>query len=142
MLLDKNIQDSIVRHARNNFVYQYDPKFFDLWRIPVEDIHGKIKGDCEDYALWVAYQCTDMNMTRFKQLLKSGEISFYYCKTKGEGTGHAVVKVGDRWTDNWTKDWVTEERMRQIHDVKRKYPWWLVLLKLKLGKLYTQFILR
>lgn len=92
--------------------YKYDPDGRDLWRVikPVEEVY---RGDCEDYALSVLYYvvCKE-SWLKFWWMLFTFSAEICGCKT--EAGGHAVLRVGNMYIDNWTKEWVDRAHMESL----------------------------
>ena len=95
----------------NHYSYKYDPKGRDEWRVLVEDSDGKYRGDCEDYSLSVLYYviCQE-SWLKFWWLLTTFQAELCGCETK-TGGGHAVLRYGDQYIDNWSKAWVGRDGM-------------------------------
>ena len=92
--------------------YKYDPDGRDLWRVikPVEEVY---RGDCEDYALSVLYYvvCKE-SWLKFWWMLFTFSAEICGCDTKNGG--HAVLRVGSMYIDNWTKEWVDRAHMKSL----------------------------
>ena len=100
--------------------YKHDPDGRDLWRVikPVEEVY---RGDCEDYALSVLYYvvCKE-SWIKFWWMLFTFSAEICGCKTKTGG--HAVLRVGKMYIDNWTKEWVDRDHMKGLgHDFRPLY---------------------
>ncbi|MDF1690514.1 MAG: hypothetical protein P1U35_12985 [Cycloclasticus sp.] len=116
-----------------NFVYRYDPKSYDQWRIPkLED--GKYEGDCEDHALGVLYYvvCDESLFTFWYQLI-FGQAKIHYVDNNG---GHAVLQLDGMYIDNWTKEWVTKEHMESLGHVF--HPWMFNAYQVALKMIYAK----
>ena len=103
------------------YEYKYDPKGRDEWRVLVEDSDGKYRGDCEDASLSVLYYviCKE-SWLKFWWLLITFQAKLCYVVTR-TGEGHAVLRYGDMYIDNWTKKWVTKLGMEKVgHEF---HPW-------------------
>lgn len=106
----------------NSYDYKFDPKGRDQWRVLKPNDLGMYRGDCEDYALSVLfYVICKKSWLRFWFLLLMFEAKLCYVTTKNGG-GHAVLRFGDMYIDNWTQDWVSKAQMEmlghQFHDWK------------------------
>ncbi len=106
----------------NLYSYKYDAFGRDSWRVLRLDELGQYQGDCEDYALSVLfYVICKKSWLRFWFLLLMFEAKLCYVTTKNGG-GHAVLRFGDMYIDNWTQDWVSKAQMErlghQFHDWK------------------------
>ena len=104
------------------YSYKYDPEGRDMWRVLKLDKLGMYRGDCEDYALSVLYYVIcQKSWLRFWFLLLMFEAKLCYVTTKNGG-GHAVLRFGEMYIDNWTQDWVSKAQMKelghQFHDWK------------------------
>ena len=106
----------------NLYSYKYDPEGRDMWRVLKLDELGMYRGDCEDYSLSVLYYviCKE-SWLKFWWLLLTFEAKMCYVITKNGG-GHAVLRFGEMYIDNWTQNWVSKAQMEelghQFHDWK------------------------
>ena len=124
-----------------NALYDYkrDPKGRDMWRVLKPDDHCMFRGDCEDYSLSVLYYivCKE-SWLKFWWLLFTFQAELCGCDTKN--SGHAVLRYGDQYIDNWSKAWVTRDGMTDGlgHEF---WPWHKTILpttvaiKMALGKI-------
>lgn len=96
------------------YEYKLDPKGRDEWRVLVEDSDGKYRGDCEDASLSVLYYaiCQE-SWLKFWWLLLTGKAKLCYVTTKND-VGHAVLRYGDMYIDNWTMKWTSREMMEAL----------------------------
>lgn len=92
-----------------NYEYKYDTG--DTWSILKPDDDGKYRGDCEDFALTVLWILCDQSWLKFWFKLILGNAKLCYVNNNG---GHAVLKVGNEYIDNWTKRWVSKEYMEGL----------------------------
>lgn len=115
----------------DKYCYVYDKPNRDLWHILKPDEHGVYKGDCEDFALTVLWLLCDKSRIKFWDELIFGDSKLCYVQSKSGG--HAVLKVGDQYIDNWTKEFVSKEEMEKLGHkfIKPHFRWWIVLLKLR-----------
>jgi hypothetical protein len=96
------------------YSYKYDAFGRDSWRVLRLDKLGQYQGDCEDYALSVLfYVVSRESWLRFWMLLLMFEAKLCYVTTKNGG-GHAVLRFGDMYIDNWTQDWVSKAQMKEL----------------------------
>ena len=96
------------------YSYKYDAFGRDSWRVLRLDKLGQYQGDCEDYALSVLfYVVSRESWLRFWMLLLMFEAKLCYVTTKNGG-GHAVLRFGDMYIDNWTQDWVSKAQMEKL----------------------------
>ena len=122
----------------NHYSYKLDVMGRDLWFVIKPDGDGLYQGDCEDYSLSVLYYiiCQE-SWLKFWWLLFTFQAEMCGCDTNGGG--HAVLRYGDMYIDNWTKAWVEREDMEELgHDF---WPWYKTILpttvaiKMAFGKL-------
>jgi hypothetical protein len=105
----------------NRYSYKFDSKGRDQWRVLKPNALDQYHGDCEDYSLSVLYYviCKE-SWLKFWWLLITFQAKLCYVVTKKDG-GHAVLRYGDQYIDNWTKEWVTKSGMEKVgHEF---HPW-------------------
>ena len=119
--------------------YKYDPKGRDVWFVIKPNEQGAYRGDCEDYSLSVLYYVVCQgSWLKFWWMLFTFQAEICGCQTKNGG-GHAVLRYGDMYIDNWTKAWVEREDMEELGH--KFWPWHLTILpttvaiKMALGKI-------
>lgn len=118
-----------------NSLFLYTSENRDKWSILKLD-RGLYRGDCEDYSLTVLYYlvCNESLLEFWKHLI-IGKAKMHYVVTR-TGDGHAVLQVGDKYIDNWSKDWVDKDSM---HDLGHRFVkvYWLsqIAVKMLYGKL-------
>jgi len=110
----------------NRYSYKFDPKGRDLWFVIKPDEAGLYQGDCEDYSLSVLYYviCQE-SWLRFWWLLFTFQAELCGCNTKSE-QGHAVLRHGNMYIDNWTKKWVKRKDMEELGH--KFWPWYKTIL--------------
>ena len=99
-----------ITECNRDFRYQYDHHRYgltDSWRIL--DKNGK--GDCEDYALTVAWIFSDRNFFKFLKIFKSKELILHYVTVNGEG--HAVLEYNGRFVDNIEKRTLSKKQFER-----------------------------
>jgi hypothetical protein len=118
--------------------YKYDPEGRDVWFVIKLNEQGAYRGDCEDYSLSVLYYVICQgSWLKFWWLLFTFQAELCGCDTKNGG--HAVLRYGDMYIDNWTKAWVEREDMEELGH--KFWPWHLTILpttvaiKMGLGKI-------
>jgi hypothetical protein len=117
----------------SRYVYRYDPKSYDQWRIPkLED--GKYQDDCDGFSLGVLYYvvCDESLFTFWYQLI-FGQAKIHYVDNNG---GHAVLQLNGMYIDNWTKEWVTKEHMESLGHVF--HPWMFNAYQVALKMIYAK----
>jgi len=104
--------------------YKHDPDGRDMWRVikPVEEVY---RGDCEDYALSVLYYvvCKESSI-KFWWMLFTFSAEICGCDTRNGG--HAVLRAGGMYIDNWTKEWVDRDHMEGLGHTF--WPWYKTIL--------------
>jgi hypothetical protein len=118
--------------------YKYDPEGRDVWFVIKPNEQGMYRGDCEDYSLSVLYYVVCQgSWLKFWWLLFTFQAELCGCDTKNGG--HAVLRYGDQYIDNWSKAWVEREDMEELGH--KFWPWHLTILpttvaiKMALGKI-------
>ena len=102
-----------LEELNSSWAYKYDIDQYakrEHWQIMKE--HPYV-GDCEDYALTLLYLISGKSMSKFWWNLISGKAQIRRVITKNGG-GHAVLRFGDMWADNWTKKFVSWEEMAKL----------------------------
>ena len=125
-----------VEELNSSWAYKYDIDQYaqkEHWKIMKEHPHV---GDCEDYALTLLYLISGKSMWKFWWYLCTGKAQIRRVITKNGG-GHAVLRFGDQWADNWTKKFVPWSEMEKLGH--KKYYWFYlpqdVALKLLMAKI-------
>ncbi len=118
----------VLAQLHRDFTYRADGAL-DAWALHRRP--GPFEGDCEDFALALAWRLAGRSWRRFLWHLVSGKSALWYC-TSTAGGGHAVlVHKGAGWADNMTPDWAE----RTPHRLRFRMVWPLLLLKLAAGPL-------
>ena len=132
-----------VERVNNLFEYEYDTTQYnasDYWR--VLDVNAeKDEGDCEDYALTIAWLLADRS--RFKFLWMLLTYQFKICYVTVNGGGHAILNYKGLYVDNWKRKWCTLETYKTDY---AKYDWTykysfnplVVIVKLIQGKFWKK----
>lgn len=96
-----------------------DPNKKDVWRIIDEP---PSTGDCEDFALTVAYILAGRSTTRMRQKFEAGEFQLWFVRAttaRSKDVGHAVLYVAGRgWMDNLDPAWRATTPHRKVHRYK------------------------
>jgi len=124
-----------LEELNSTWAYKYDIDQYakrEYWQIMKD--HPYV-GDCEDYALTLLYLISGKSMLKFWFYLITGKAQIRRVITKNGG-GHAVLRFGNMWADNWTKKFVSWEEMAKLGH--KKYYWFYfpqdVALKLAVAK--------
>ena len=124
-----------LEELNSTWAYKYDIDQYakrEYWQIMKD--HPYV-GDCEDYALTLLYLISGKSMWKFWFYLITGKAQIRRVITKNGG-GHAVLRFGNMWVDNWTKKFVSWEEMAKLGH--KKYYWFYfpqdVALKLAMAK--------
>jgi hypothetical protein len=117
-------QAGILAQLRLDFSYERDG-LLDAWVIRRGS--GRVTGDCEDFALVLAWRLAGRSWPRFLWHLLTLKSVIWHC-TSTAGGGHAVLwHRGAGWADNMAPYWAR----RTPH--RRRFPWLPPLLGLKLA---------
>jgi len=113
--------------VNNLFVYEYDKVQYnasDYWRI-LDVTAEKDEGDCEDYALTVAWLLADQSRWNFLKMLftKKFRICFVNVTVDDVVGGHAVLEYDGKIVDNWKRKWTTRSTYEKDY---KKYHWTFV----------------
>jgi len=98
-----------VEKVNSLFEYEYDKnqyKIADYWRI-LDVSQEKDQGDCEDYALTVAWLLAGQSKLKFLWMLFTRKIKI--CFISYSGGGHAVLQYEGLLVDNWKRTWTPRE---------------------------------
>lgn len=126
---DRDPQTVLADLARG-FTYRADGAL-DTWRIHKGP--GPVVGDCEDFALALAWRLAGSSWLRFLWHLISCKSVIWHCELIG-GVGHAVLwHRGAGWADNVYPAWAGQTRHR------RRFPWVMPfpLIKLSLAPVFA-----
>ena len=109
-----------VEKVNSLFEYQYDSEQYnvaDYWRI-LDTSLDKDQGDCEDYALTVAWLLASQSRLKFLWMLFTRKIKI--CFISYSGGGHAVLEYDGLMVDNWKRTWTH----RDVYEFDyAKYNW-------------------
>jgi predicted transglutaminase-like cysteine proteinase len=128
---DSAIPATVLAQLHRDFTYQPDGAL-DTWALHRRV--GPFEGDCEDFALALAWRLAGHTWRRFLWDLVSGKSVIWYCISTAGG-GHAVLAYkGAGWADNMTHGWAE----RTPHRLRFPFIWPLLLLKLAAGPLLAR----
>lgn len=114
-------------HFNANFKWTSDGRL-DSWRLLRDNISGRFKGDCDDYAVTVAYLDSGSSWLRFWWRLVTRQQVFWYTKTP-QGEPHLMLWVrGKGWIDNINPTF-GGRKFRRVFPA----PVWLVVMKMLVG---------
>ena len=116
-----------------DFEYRLDGKV-DYWTIMQPDSEGTLNGDCEDFAITVAYRIANNSIILLFWHILIFKSVIWYAHTAG-GVSHAVLyHRGYGYCDNILPEWVA----KTPH--KKKFPFLLpmVLFKLTVSRLLAK----
>lgn len=117
--------DLILAELRADFTYRADTGR-DRWRV----LRGRdgVIGDCEDFALTLAWRLAGQSWLRFWWHLFTLKSVVWYSKTVGSGTAHAVLfHRGVGWADNIYPQW----RPKTLH--KKVFPFLAPVVAVKMA---------
>ena len=114
------------------YSYKFDPKGRDKWQVLRPNADGIYRGDCEDYSLSVLfYIICKGSWLKFWWMLVTRQAKMCYVVTKNDD-GHAVLKFGDQYIDNWTRQFVPLAEMKSIGHVFHKWQYLPIQVALKM----------
>lgn len=118
----------------SSWKYKYDEDQYatkEYWKIMKE---APYIGDCEDYALTLLWLISEKSMWKFWLNLITLRAQIRY--VKNDGGGHAVLRYGNMYADNWTLKFVEWKEMEKLGH--KKVLWFFtpldVAIKLGLAK--------
>lgn len=123
-----------VKEVALRFEYKEDNKFIDTWSV-MREKRGKLKGDCDDFALTCVWYACDRNIFKFIwHVLILHRYRFYKCKTY-KGVNHLIGYAQGKWFDNWTLEALDKDQflVRTQHQVRYFYVLPIMWLQLVLG---------
>lgn len=105
------------------FEYCEESRWSDRWDV----MRGKnaLLGDCDDYAITLAYYVTGRTWLGLLRAVWRRNVEFWYCFTS-DGESHMLLKHNDMWIDNIHREWSHDPR----HDLRFRAPFPLVVAKM------------
>lgn len=94
-----------VEKVNSLFEYEFDKEQYnaaDYWRV-LDVTQEKDQGDCEDYALTVAWLLAGQSRLKFLWMLFTRKVKICFISTSGGG--HAVLEHDGLIVDNWKRAW-------------------------------------
>jgi len=139
----KLLRFQAVERVNSLFVYEFDKVQYnavDYWRVLDVDSE-KDEGDCEDYALTVAWLLAGCSRIKFLTMLFTGK--FKICYVTVNGGGHAILQHEGFYVDNWKRAWCLKsdyERDYAKYDWKYQYAYspFRVIINLIKGKFWKK----
>ena len=132
-MLNKEQQASL-DNLNKHFRYKSDYKYWDNGKFMSPEDYN-MYGDCEDYSVHVArYVLGDGRLKTFYKKLWKGNFELWFVEAQGGG-GHCILidTVNSVSIDNWTKHFISVEKMGELHTLKFKLPFPLVTWMLFAG---------
>lgn len=122
-----------LEYLNKNFKYTAD-KGWDNWKLMKMDGLGFLRGDCEDYSLWIAFYllANESWYVLFWKLL-TREIKFHFVRVKHDNGGHCVLEYDGKFIDNWNRKWVSKKQMERTFKFKHRIKIPIILAKLCFG---------
>ena len=121
--------DVAAEWMRRVFVYKSDKG--ESWQIMSGwEADGKLRGDCEDFALTILYTIADGAKVKFWFYLVTFQAIIWHCKTAG-GEQHVQLWFRGKWIDNIYPTWGDSHR----HSLRFPYPFPLVAYRMATYKL-------
>lgn len=126
-------------YLNKHFIYTRD-EGIDSWNLMRENQQGKLLGDCEDYALWVAYHLlSDKSWMKLFWNILTRKIKLHFVRVRHYNEGHAVLEHDGMFIDNNVRKWVKVGDMTVVYNFKWRMPLPFVLTKLVIGKIVKLF---
>jgi predicted transglutaminase-like cysteine proteinase len=118
-MLDLENKKQHVRNLNRTYRYRYDNDQYgtDTWRIMTEEPY---QGDCEDYAVTLLWMMSGKSMVDFWINVITYKAQLVRVITKN-GRGHVILRIGDLYIDNWTREFVSWDKMEELGH--KKFLW-------------------
>jgi predicted transglutaminase-like cysteine proteinase len=103
-----------VNQVGRQFQYLKDKNFIiDPWFVMPTSSDGKLRGDCDDFALTCIWLACDRNVAKFIwRVLVTHQYRIYMART-ADGENHAVGYADGFWFDNWTLEALPKQQFFQ-----------------------------
>lgn len=104
--------DKELEELNSSWKYKYDEDQYaseEHWKIMKE---APYIGDCEDYALTLLWLISGKSMLKFWLNLITFRAQIR--RVTNEGGGHAILRYGNMYADNWTRKFVEWEEMEKL----------------------------
>ena len=104
--------DKELAELNDSWKYKYDEDQYALkeyWKIMKE---APYIGDCEDYALTLLWLISGKSMLKFWLNLITFKAQIR--RVTNNGGGHAILRYGNMYADNWTLKFVKWEEMEKL----------------------------
>jgi predicted transglutaminase-like cysteine proteinase len=120
-----------LNELNSRFVYKLDSEQFgfnEVW-LGLQDVNGKLVGDCEDYAISVKNK-----VSGFKNW------NYYWCKLNGEG--HCILSNGVDMIDNNVQRMTSLDNYKKMYEVTelRPYRWYELVWKFSSAKVLNVWL--
>lgn len=92
----------LAQSLNRRFEYEADSWFWDRWSI-LKDTPAR--GDCDDYALTLAWLLSGCSMRKLIRNIWRGRVTFMHCVTDN-GEDHLILGWGGYWIDNMGQQWL------------------------------------
>lgn len=115
----------------SSWKYKYDHDQYaskEHWKIMKE---APYIGDCEDYALTLLWLISEKSMWKFWLNLITFRAQIRH--VRNNGGGHAVLRYGSMYADNWTLKFVEWEEMEKLGHKKLLWLYTPLDVAIKLG---------
>lgn len=121
-----------LNYLNKRFKYTSDGST-DNWKLMKEDKDGFLRGDCEDYSLWVAfYLIANQSWWVLWWYVLSRKVKFHQVRTLDGWVGHCVLEYNGKFIDNWHLGWVSKSSMESKFKFKHRIiltTIWIKMLK-------------
>lgn len=105
------------------FEYCDESRWNDRWDVMRGE--NALLGDCDDYAITLAYYLTGRTWLGLLRAIWRRDVEFWYCFTS-DGEPHMLLKHNDMWIDNIYREWVHAPP----HELRFRAPFPLVVAKM------------
>lgn len=107
-------------YLNKHFFYKSDGRT-DHWTLMEEDAKGHLRGDCEDYSLWIAYHILAKgSWLKLYWMILTRQVKFHYVRVTATWEPHMVLEYDGKFIDNWTTTWTSELQMKKRFTFKHR----------------------
>ena len=128
-----NKMKEVIETLNERFKYELDEDqhgYKEVWTFM--DLDTIMKGDCEDYSLFVARELSG-SITKMYWNLLTRKAKLHHVQIKSNSAGHCILEWDGHFVDNNFRKWVQEEDMKKVYNFKYRYIIPLIMMKFVVG---------
>ena len=93
--------------TNKNFTYVSDPNKGEKDKWAVHDNRKPFQGNCEDYALAVAYEISGYSKAKLSFNILTGKLKIWHCRAGN--TEHTILEYKNQFAECIYKKWITSK---------------------------------